>query len=68
MSQHDYLLQFFQYEYLPAHLQEVARVFCEVAYEILSLPQNPERTMALRKLLESRDCALRCMMFTDIPE
>jgi hypothetical protein len=25
------------------------------------LPRGPERTVALRKLLESRDCALRCL-------
>ena len=26
---------------------------------ILDLPRNPERTVALRKLLEARDCAMR---------
>jgi hypothetical protein len=26
---------------------------------ILDLPRNPERTVALRKLMEARDCAMR---------
>lgn len=30
-----------------------------------TLPQNPERTVALRKLLEAKDCAVRSLAFKD---
>ena len=60
----DYLIQFFSYQHLPAHLQTVSRPFFELAeHIILTLPSNPERTVALRKLLEAKDCAVRALLF-----
>ena len=60
----DYLMQFFKYSHLPEHLQEISRPFCNLAEVILTtLPENPERTVALRKLLESKDCAVRAALF-----
>ena len=60
----DYLLQFFKYEHLPSDLQEVSKPFCDLALQIVnSLPSNPERTTALRKLLEAKDCAVRAKLF-----
>ena len=62
----DYLLQFFAYEHLPTHLQLISRPFGELAKQIVdTLPSNPERTTALRKLLEAKDCAVRAMLFKD---
>lgn len=59
-----YLLQFFKYEHLPPHLQAVSKPFCEMAVSIEAiLPDNPEKTVALRKLLESKDCAVRALLF-----
>ncbi|WP_375188428.1 hypothetical protein [Sphingobium yanoikuyae] len=29
---------------------------------VMTLPRNPERTVALRKLLEARDCAMRALV------
>lgn len=59
----EWLMQFFAYTHLPPHLQEVSKPFCELANHIVStLPQNPERTVALRKLLESKDCAVRAVL------
>ena len=59
-----YLLQFFSYEHLPAHLQAVSKPFGELAKGIVeTLPDNPERITALRKLLESKDCAVRALLF-----
>lgn len=59
-----YLLQFFKYEHLPEHLQNVSRPFGELAKDIVdTLPDNPERTVALRKLLEAKDCAVRALLF-----
>lgn len=55
----DRLLQYFAYSHLPAHLQAVSKPFCDLAQNIVdTLPQNPERTVALRKLLEAKDCAV----------
>lgn len=66
MSKNDYLLQFFTYEHLPPHLQECSKPFCELAQRIVATaPMNPERTEALRKLLEAKDCAVRALLFKD---
>jgi hypothetical protein len=60
-----YLLQFFAYEHLPPHLQEISKPFAEMAQRIVeTLPDNPESTTALRKLLEAKDCAVRAQLFT----
>ncbi len=61
---YDPLLQFFQYEHLPLHLQEISRPFYSLANDIVSyLPANEERTAALRKLLEAKDCAVRAKIY-----
>jgi hypothetical protein len=56
-------MQFFSYEHLPPSLQKVSAPFCELARSIVDsdtgLPCNPERTVALRKLLEAKDAAVR---------
>jgi len=58
------LIQFFATDHLPDHLAEVAVPFCELAHRIvLKLPRNPERTTALRKLLEAKDCAVRARIW-----
>ncbi len=57
------LMQFFAYDHLPAHLQIVSKPFGDLAQEVLKLPRNPERTVALRKLLESKDCAVRALIY-----
>jgi len=58
------LMQFFAYEHLPAHLQEISKPFGELAQVIEdNLPNNPEKTVALRKLLEAKDCAVRAKLF-----
>lgn len=61
MSDHqEFLLQFFQYKHLPAGLQDISKPFGELALKLCEdLPRNPERTVALRKLLEAKDCAVR---------
>lgn len=60
LAGHDFLLQFFSYDHLPLDKQEVSRPFGELAKSIVaSLPSNPERAAALRKLLEAKDCAVR---------
>lgn len=62
----EYLLQFFAYQHLPEALQVISRPFGELAAHIVAtLPRNPERTTALRKLLEAKDCAVRAQLFKE---
>jgi hypothetical protein len=58
------MLQFFQYTHLPAQLQAISRPWCEMAEHVTrTLPANPERTVALRKLLEGKDAAVRASLY-----
>jgi hypothetical protein len=58
------ILQFFAYGHLPGHLQVVSQPFGNLAEHIVKmLPRNPERTVALRKLLEAKDAAVRAHLF-----
>ncbi len=58
------IMQFFAYAHLPQKLQDISRPFGELANQIeQTLPRNPERTVALRKLLESKDAAVRAFIF-----
>jgi hypothetical protein len=72
----EHILQFFAYAHLPPHLQVVSKPFCDLAHAIVAdanapasstllgclLPRNPERTVALRKLLEAKDAAVRALV------
>lgn len=60
------ILQFFAYTHLPPHLQRVSLPFSDLAHRIVaSLPRNPERTVALRKLLEAKDAAVRAQLYSE---
>jgi hypothetical protein len=64
MSEPEPLLQFFTYEHLRDDLKPISKKFAEIAqYVCEELPRNPERTVALRKLLEAKDCAVRAKLF-----
>lgn len=64
----EHIEQFFAYEHLPPHLAEVSKPFAELAAVIVTtLPRNPERTVALRKLLEAKDAAVRARLATELP-
>jgi hypothetical protein len=55
----EHIMQFFAFAHLPAELQNVSKLFSDVADKVLALPRSPERTVALRKLLEAKDAAVR---------
>lgn len=56
--------QFFAYQHLPPHLQAVSKPFGDLVTLVLeTLPANPERTVAMRKLLEAKDAAVRALLF-----
>lgn len=56
----DPVLHYFHYAHLPPKLQSTSRNFFLLAQCLVgTLPRNPERTVALRKLLEAKDAAVR---------
>jgi hypothetical protein len=60
------LMQFFEFAHLPLDLQQVSGMFGELAKWIdQTLPDNAEKTVALRKLLEAKDCAVRAKLFKE---
>lgn len=62
-QQQDHIAQFFTYAHLPEHLQPLSKAFAELAERVLrECPRNPERTVALRKLLEGKDAAVRAVI------
>ena len=65
MNPVEHLLRFFSFDHLPPDLQEVSRHFSTLAHWIAdNTPDGPEKTVALRKLLESKDCAVRARLPT----
>jgi len=59
----DPILQYFEYSHLPAHLQDVSKIFGDAAAAVVNrVPRSPERTVALRKLLEGKDAAVRAAL------
>lgn len=59
----DPILRYFEYSHLPEHLQAVSQSFAQLALIIITVcPRNPERTVALRKLLEAKDAAVRAAL------
>ncbi len=56
----DPILRYFHYSHLPPALQAMSVNFCNMARIVVSnLPRNAERSVALRKLLEAKDAAVR---------
>ena len=65
-EQREPMLQWFAYEHLPEPLRSVSSEFRIIAEEIVRVvPRNPERTVALRKLLEAKDCAVRALIYKE---
>lgn len=60
----DPIAQFFDVDHLPPDHEERRMPFTQLARWILTLPRNPERTVALRKLLECKDAAVRAARAT----
>ena len=55
-----HLLRYFEYGHLPERLQEFSAPFAELAHDVVGyLPDGPELTAGLRKLLEAKDCIVR---------
>lgn len=57
------MLALFAWRHMPRHQQAIAEPYDVLARDIVdNLPHNSQRRMALDKLLESRDCALRTLV------
>lgn len=68
MKPKHYMMQFFEYSHLPEHLQKVSKPFGDLATIMEgTLPDNPETSASLRKLLEDKDCAVRALLFKPVP-
>ena len=64
----EHIMQFFTYTHLPPELRDVSKPFGELAIQLVEwLPRNPERTVALRKLLEAKDAAVRALLAKETP-
>ena len=62
----DRMLKFFSYGHLRADLQPHSQQYSDLAHNIVAtVPEGPERTVALRKLLEAKDATIRAIA---IPE
>lgn len=58
-----HVLKFFAYEHLPEKLQAISKPFGELAKQCAErAPDNQETTVALRKLLEAKDAAVRAAL------
>lgn len=61
----DHVLKYFHYSHLPDKLKARSKPFCDLARLIIdTTPCNPERTVALRKLLEAKDAAVRAGLWS----
>ncbi len=56
-------MRFFTYAHLPYHLQRVSQPFCDLAETLADdLPDGPQKVVALQRLLESKDAAVRTVV------
>lgn len=57
------MLKWFEFAHLPERLQLVSKPFHELAHFVCETADSgPERTVALRKLLEAKDAAVRAAL------
>lgn len=63
MENEEPILKFFAWQHLPEKLRAVSQPFGELAQHLVdTLPRSAERTVALRKLLEGKDAAVRAAL------
>lgn len=59
------LLRYFEFEHLKTPLRQVSSECHDLAHRMVSrLPDGPELTTGLRKLLEAKDCFVRASLDT----
>ena len=56
-------IQYFEYKHLRKDLQEVSKPISELAHLMEdALPDGPEKSAGMRKLLEAKDCFVRAAL------
>jgi len=55
-------LAYFEYAHLSPELQEISRPFGVLANDLAAKLEGPQLTIALQKLLEAKDCAVRAAL------
>lgn len=57
------IMKYFGYAHLPEKLQAVSKPIGELAEKLdAELPDGPEKSAGLRKLLEAKDCFVRTLV------
>lgn len=57
------ILKYFAYSHLPAKLQGVSKPIGDLAEQLdATIPDGPEKSAGLRKLLEAKDCFVRASL------
>ena len=63
VEERDPIMKYFRWDHLPPHLQETSKQFGQLAEWVhANVPRCAERTVALRKLLEGKDAAVRAAL------
>lgn len=62
-------IKYFAFAHLPAHLQAVSKPIGELAEKLeAELPDGPEKSAGMRKLLEAKDCFVRAALESTQPK
>lgn len=57
------IARYFTTAHLPPQVRAVSQPVCDLAEQMVShLPDSPELTAGLRRLLEAKDCFVRCAL------
>lgn len=57
------MMKWFEFSHLPTHLKQTSIRFWDIACQLVAtIDSGPERTVALRKLLEAKDAAVRATL------
>ena len=53
-------IDYFEYSHLPEHLKSISKPIGDLAKKMeKDLPEGPEKSAGIRKLLEAKDCFVR---------
>ncbi len=56
-------IKYFKYDHLPPHLQEISKLFADLANTLEEkIDDSPEKSAGMRKLLEAKDCMVRAFL------
>lgn len=58
------IIKYFKFDHLPdGQLKDVSKMCCSLAQELDKIiPDGPEKSAGLRKLLEGKDCFVRAVL------